>query len=425
MDSAASVDSGAPQGGSSSELLDSLFDTPGSDDTGTEQGGEGDEPGQLAEGEVDPLADVFGEEDPEPEQIVEQGRNAYKMSEARMNRLVAARKLADGIQEFAPNVEAAREHYQRANDFGTMESDFRNPFENVQVTGEDGQMREMPAARAFLEHWAGVSPEGMGAVAEMLPQFLAESGNTRALAAIENRVINANIAGAYQRAARSGDPEDLAKAQNLDFALTGKFKQSVEPLQPRQNNDLQVREQQLQQREDRIVNDQWKQFNSQHLEGARNRALDAQLDGLFERPRVKESFGAEVLSALRDRVAVKLKENLQKDGEWSRNDQIQMREIQSAYTKALRSNQQTNLTPVAQRLVDAYTNKVKSQLIAVAKPLFADATGRVVKNNQALHQRSAISSGKTVPSGGGPVRRSIVPTAKGRNSMDLLTDALG
>ena len=64
MDSAASVDSGAPQGGSSSELLDSLFDTPGSDDTGTEQEAEGDGPGQLAEGEVDPLADVFGEEDP-------------------------------------------------------------------------------------------------------------------------------------------------------------------------------------------------------------------------------------------------------------------------------------------------------------------------------------------------------------------------
>lgn len=424
MDAPTSVDGGA-QGSSSSELLDSLFSS-GSEDAGTEQVPEGADGQEALPGEEeDPLRDVFGEEDPEPEQVQENGRNAYKMSEARWQRFQASKKLAEGIQEFAPNVEAAREHYQRANDFSTMESDFRNPLEKVQITGEDGQVRELPAARAFLEHWTGVSPEGMSAVADMLPQFLAETGNTQALAAIENRVVNATIAGAYQRAAQSGDPDALLRAQNLDFALTGKFREKVDPVQPRQDNNLQVREQQLQQRENKIVSDQWKQFNGDHLEGARTKALDSQLNTLFEDPRVKGAFGTEMLAALRNQVATRLKENLQKDGEWSRNDQIQMREIQSAYTRALRSNQPTNLAPVAKRLVDDYTNKVKSQLIAVAKPLFADATGRFVKNNQSLHQRSAISSGKTAPSGGGPVKRSIVPTPTGKTSRELLDSVLG
>lgn len=429
----ASASAEAPQ--SSADLLDSIdlsSDTPDQQDAAETEGQQqaADPPAEAAGEQEDPysLDKIFEDEEGDPEQVQEDGRNAYKMSPERMNRFVAAKKIADGISEFAPSVEAAREHYQRANDFSTMESDFRNPMEPVKLTGPDGQEREVPAARAWLEHWAGVSPEGVGAVAEMLPQFLAESGNTAALAKVESTVLGATVSGMYRKAAQSGDPDDLTRAQNLDFALNGKFRENVDQFRQRepQQNNLQQREQQLQQRENNIVQRQWTQFDQQHVSGAKQQALDVALNQIFDKAEVKGAFSAPLLNALRSQVATSIQQKLASDTEWSRNHQIRQRDIQTAYTQAVRSNKQTNLTPHAKALVDDYSARIRRELIAVAKPLFQDATRNTVNANQATHKRLAAGAGKSAPSGsGGPVRRSIAPVPQGRTSMDLINEALG
>lgn len=419
----------AAAGASSSDLLDSVF--PDSSPS-TEQPQSGDPAGEAEDPAMtaaagaeteDPfsLEHILDDEEAEPEQVDENGRNAYKMSADRMARFVQAKKLQDGIAEFAPSVEAARQHYERASDFDTMESDFRNPGEMVDHNGQ-----QVPAARAWLEHWAGVSPEGIGAVAEMLPQFLAESGNTQTLSRLEGVFSRGIVGGLYNKAARSGDPEDLARAQNADFALHGKFREKIEAPQQRTAQDsLQQREQQIQQRENATVAREWKAFDSQHLSGAKDAAMKSSLDSIFEKPEIKGAFPASILAAVRNQVATEIQQRLASDQEWNRNHGIRLRDIQSNFTQAVRSNKETNLTPQAKALVDDYSAKVRREIFAVAKPLLRDATQNAVKSNQAVHQRFAAGAARTAPSGSGsPVRRSIAPVPRGQSSRELIDSAL-
>lgn len=409
----------------SNDLLDSVFSDTSSQDTSTEDTGTQQESGEqeddpaitAAEQSDESAPDEFDldkllsdEDEGDPEQVEEDGRTAFKMSQARMQRFVAAKKLADGIAEFAPSVEAAKQHYQRASDFDAMEADFQNPHELVEVNGQ-----EVPAARAWLDHWASVSPDGIGAVAEMLPQFLAENRHP-ALQKIEQTVVSAQINRLYRQAATSGDPEDLARAQNADFALTGKFKQQVDPVQQRnpQADTLQQREQILQQREAQTINREWKAFDSQNLTGAKEATLKSNLDKIFESPEVKQALKPTVLSALRDTVANQIQAKLTANTEWARNHSIRLRNIQREFTDAIRSNRETNLGPTAKALVADYDAQIRREIFAVAKPLLRDATQSVVNGNRALHQKLEASSGKRNPSSGagGPVRRSIAPPVK-------------
>ena len=113
----------------------------------------------------EPGDDVPAAEDDEEDEDLDSIKDGkkYRVNPTKMRRLLEASKIVKAAQEhFEPTPEAILDHYQRATAWNHMTTDFK--------TGDPANVR------AFMEHWAGESPEGFATLAQNLPAFLRQGG---------------------------------------------------------------------------------------------------------------------------------------------------------------------------------------------------------------------------------------------------------
>lgn len=420
---ATSAESGGFEGLSSGDAISQILDTP--DTSAPEQpGGEAAPPEQVAP-ELDPLD--FGDEEETPEQVQDNGRNAYKMSEAHMQRLTAAKDFLAKVQEFAPTPEAAQEHFQRASDFHAMESDF--------ASADPANVGE------FLNYWNQQSPEAMGVMAQQLPAFLEKTGNHQVLRAIEGQVYGATVNRLYTQAQQAvqqfgegsaAAKQALYKAQALDYAINGKHKgldalPKVDP-NARTQQTQQQREQAINKRETDFINNQWQSWDKAYVSGAKETALTGALDKILNDPRIKDAYTPGILNSIRQTATNEIQQKLAADLEWNRNHSIEQRNIQRDFLSSMRKNERTDFQPRIQAHVGDYANRISRVLPSVLKPLIQGATKNAVDANGALHQRLAAGAARSAPNGSGvPARRSIAPVPgnwkSAREGLDALLDS--
>lgn len=422
---APSAESGGFEGLSSGDAISQILDSPDTTtaiDPGTDPVPASD-PAQAAP-EADPLD--FGDEEETPEQVQENGRNAYKMSAAHMERLTAAKDFLAKVQEFAPTPEAAQEHFQRASDFHAMESDF--------ASADPANVTE------FLNYWNGQSPEAMGVLAQQLPAFLEKTGQAGVLRAIEGQVYGATVNRLYSAAQNAvqqhgegsqAAKQALYKAQALDYALNGTHKSldalpKVDP-NARIQQTQQQRDAAITQREEKFINDQWSTWDRQYVSGAKETALTGALDKVFNDPRIKDAYGPAILKSIRQTATNEIQQKLAADLEWNRNHGIEQKNIQRDFVNSMRKNERTDYQPRIQAHVSDYASRVTRILPSVLRPLIQGATKNAVEANGALHQRLAAGAARSAPNGGGqPARRSIAPVPanwkNAREGLDALLD---
>lgn len=371
----------------------------------------------------------------QPEQIQQDGKNAYKMTEAHMKGLTQARDYMNAVQDILPTPDAARDAYQAASDFRAMEMDFRNP--DALVDMPDGS--KMTAAEAWMEHWAGVSPEGMAAVGQKMLGFLEKTGNQQVLRAVEGQVSNALVNRTYNQARQAVDQfgadsqqakNAIYKAQALDYAINGKHRtiDQLPKVDPNQNrvSELERREQAQRQREDAAVTQQWKSAEAQHISGPKDAALSKQVDAILTP--LKDKFTPKVFQSMRKEIVSEAQQALKGQFEWSRNHSLEIQDIQREFQKAQRTGQPTNnLGQRVQALVQDYDSRLTRIIPSIAKSFISDATKQTVSQNEATHRQLANGARQAAPSGGGrPTPRSIVPPIRpGASVRDSLDAILG
>ncbi len=394
-------------GSSFDDILDSAVDT--APDTSDAPAPEADAPETPVE--QAPASDdepLIGDDDDleEPEEVEQDGRQAYKMSKGRMDRFQAAHKFQQAVSEIGlDSVESAQQLYQAASDAQAMEMDFRNPLAQVQMP--DGS--QTTAINAFLDHWHGTSPDGMAALATNILPFMAQKA-PQVVRQIEGQVSTVLVSRAYNQAqaVESQQPGSdaakaaLYKAQSLDYALNGKHK-TLDQL-PKQNpqnqqmSDLQRREQDLNRREKMTLDNQWNQFDAAQVSGAKTKALDEAVDGALKI--VQGKFSPKVLGSMRNSILNEAQQALKSQFEWNRNHGLEEQDIQREFRQALKTGQRTNVEPRVQALVQDYKARLSRIVPSIARGYIQDATTQAVASNRQTHDRARASQ-QTAPSGNG------------------------
>jgi hypothetical protein len=417
---------------SASSMMDSLLDSPSESSTPEPKQAAPEPPAVKAEPVAEPVAEeVEQEAAPEPnyedevdqEEVIDQeGRKYYNVKPQKMAKFVAANKAWTQISEFAPTVEDARAHYESSSDFRALQSDF--------ASGEPEGVQN------FMGYWSKGAPEAFQTMAtQMLPYLakLAGSGDPgfqKVISAIESQVHRATITSAYDKARQTGDPKDLYAAQAIDFAINGKFVESVDKIpvrQTRQIDHTQQREQQLNQRETEFANRHWQEFDSTAISGAKESALTSSVEAAF-RPFESVFAGSPRLlaAAKRDAIAEVQKEIAGKHFEWKRNQELETNDIKRDLIRSVKAGQKTDLGPRAAALVQDYRNKVSNTLPRIVKELIGEQTRSVVQQSAKTHESLARGAGKTSPGAGGKaVPRDIFPTPNWKSTSEGLDALLG
>ena len=285
-----------------------------------------------------------------------------------------------------------------------------------------------------MDYWQKGSPEAFGSMAQRLPAYLASQASNNPMAAqalgqIEAQVHRVTINRAYDKARETGDRDDFLSAQALDYAINGRYIETMEKIPSRQRqfdpqSEMRQREQQIDQRETQFANQRWQEFDRNYISGARDTVLTSAVDAAFRG--AEQAFPAGILKAAKREAIAQINESIEKNFEFNRNQKVETSDIQRDLVRAIRSGQTTNLEPRAARLVEEFKARVTRILPGIVKPLIGDATKGVVQQSQATHNRLATGAQKTAPGAGGkPTPRDIFPKPNWKSASEGLDALLG
>jgi hypothetical protein len=418
---------------SASEMISSILDAPSPEPNETQEAPappaepESGEPleqeqqdGEQAEAAADDDQQIADDVDAEDEFVEEDGRKRYHVKPERMRKFIADKNFVNQLADFAPTIEDARAHFEASSDFRALQSDF--------ASGEpDGIQR-------FMGFWAEGAPEAFQSMATQLPAYLANlaaqnnSGALQALNAIESQVHRATVGRLYDKAAQTKDPKDLYAAQAIDFALNGKYHETLDKIparqQPQPQDQLRQREQQFQRQQDAFASQRWNEFDSSALTGAMDQSLKGEIDKAFKA--AEGAFTPGLLSAAKREAAAQVTAELQKQFEWNRNQKVELGDIQRDFLRAVKSGQKTDLEPRAAALVGNYKSRIARILPGIVKPLIGENTRAVMQQSSQAHARLASGATKTAPGAGGrPVPRHVVQPKNWATAAEGLNDLLG
>lgn len=379
--------------------------------TGTKEA----EPAEEAEPEpeVTELEPEAEPESPEPpaEEATEQedtefraSRNGkgYVVPRERLNNLIAANKALEEIREIAPTVNHVKTWREGATMFRRMEADF------IEGGPED--------FNAFVDFWsggaAGDNPAllakmqaGFTKLAEAIPERL-QRVNPQAYQGLQDRFIGEQTEALYQRAAETGDKQDLYRAQMFDWAKTGAYREAgqlpkADPLAARKR-ELDLQEKAITERAQKEHDRQWGNIHNQIQQDRRN-ATEAILDKVLEP--AKGRFSDVQLESFRKAVRADLEEALKSDSPWSWDDQVDLRAIESAARQAFKGGTAARLGPQVKAYNDAYLAKARPIIERAASKLVGSATASKIAEGKANRDKLASSQKKGGGAPGAPAAR--------------------
>lgn len=302
----------------------------------------------------------------QPYQLTEDG-NGYIVPKAELATINGMKQYADQVQAHFPTAQDAEIAHKGFSDFKAIMTDY--------LHGDvEGVLKFWAGDFATDPNYRAESQQAFTRMAEKIPDVL-KSINPEAHGKFTENLIQSRVDAAYQRAAESGDKEDLLAAQRLDWGLTGQYKTDLpkhDPMQAERDRlTAQARENET--REKALVDRDWTSFNKSTLDGPKWGQFNSEIDKTLAP--VKDKFDPIVFEALRDRVSKSLIENLQKDFEFSRNHENERRTLESAYRSLWKQRQSAeSLKPRIQAYTNDFMARVRRHLPSIAAPLINKTT---------------------------------------------------
>lgn len=264
---------------------------------------------------------------PEPYPVSQDGKS-YLMPKGDYPALQQAQQYAQQVQEWFPDAESANYAYLRSADLRAMENDWI-----------DGNPQ---ALEGVLAHWSGANHNHNPAVqarfqqsfqrmAEMIPGML-ERSNPQAYQSFigaparfdgqGNMISPASgllakaVDSAYRRAAETGNPEDFKRAQELDYGVTGTYKNELPRHDPAQAqmSAFEQRERAFNERQAAAQNRDVNGFNQSQVEGAKFSELNAKIDELLKP--VAGKYPEPTMAAVKTAIQGEILQSLKSDPEW-------------------------------------------------------------------------------------------------------------
>ncbi len=409
----------SPQVGDPNPSFDSLLDSVASP---APNAATGDEPApdpepeqttddQQPEPEVDaapPAVDPNAP--PATEQQLEDGikpwGNDYRVTKPRMDTFVAHKNFAQAIQRFAPTVEAAREHYERANDFMEMHYDFSDP---------EGLGR-------WMDYWQKENPANFAELARQLPGRV-QSLNPQVHSELQSKFVATYWDKQYEAAESAQDAAKFHEIQKAQYAVEGTYRDKMGKPDPlaTQRKELEARQAAMDKRDTQQRDSHWTNTAKSILTD-KAKALQGEISNALKP--VESKFSKDQLDAFWDRIANVVDRKMKEDFEWSRNHEIGFGAMKRATMDALKGGKRLELAPHVKAHVQEYLSYARPIIQETARALIGQATARQVQQNQQQHARSAAGQ-KPGANGNRPANVGVKPAIPAGASFDDLFEAIG
>lgn len=239
----------------------------------------------------------------EPYQLTQDGKH-YMVPKSELANLSTVRQYWDGVSKFFQTPEQAQSAYSMSSDLQMMQNDWLN--------GSDASID------AMLNHWAGANyadnpvmqqrfSSSFAKMAQRAPQILKSTNPTAYKAMIGNIAkFNGTVGAdgqiqwgdavspasglaldlvnqAYEQAAQSQNALDLRRAQELDFAITGTYKDQLPKLDPQAEQRATFEREQAafraqQTKMEANVTNAW---SAQNVEGLKFKLLNQEIESIM------------------------------------------------------------------------------------------------------------------------------------------------
>lgn len=380
---APTVVSDSGTGDSGNDIFAELGETLNAGITDDQQPAEGDAPQQ----DLAPITDVDSGTEQAPAEAQPTGSDPFPLSEDGKSYVVPKTEFSNysGMKEYTsavqakfPTVADANVGYQQSSDFRAMQQDFMYP--------DQGSIDRV------LNFWSGGDAQDAGIRSQMQQSFaqmatkmpdMLRQINPQAYSQLSDSLVTSTIEAAYTKAAQTGDPADLQRAQHLDWGKTGHYKTELPKTDPlaAQRKAEQDRVSDIDRRETAMAERDFKAYNESSMDGMKWKAVSTEIDKILEP--VKAKYDAADLADIRKLIQQDLLSKLQSDSDWARNHSGERRALESEYKRLWKSGADTS---TMNNRVKGYINdlmvRARLHLPSIAAPRLNKATARAVANTQ-------------------------------------------
>ena len=303
----------------------------------------------------------------------------YVVPKAEFPLLSGAKQYAEKVQERFPTIQDAEVAYLQSSDHNAMMTDFLHG----ETADVDAMLSHLAGANATDPQFRSQSQQAFTRMAERLPEVLKQV-NPEAYAKHVNNMFQVEVQAAYEKAAQTGDPKDLLRAQSIEWGKTGRYQIELPKVDPaKAASDAQAaREASIAQRETQLLDRDWSNFNRGTVEGPKWQQFNAAIDAALAP--VKAKYTPEIFSAVRDRIASQINDKLKADFDWARMHGNERKVIEASYKQAWKSNQSVDgLNPRIQAYNNDFMARVRRHLPSIAAPILNSATASAVASQKA------------------------------------------
>lgn len=237
----------------------------------------------TAEPQAEPTAEATPAADPAANeyQLTPDGK-AYLVPKSQLPNFQAAKKFHDAVSQFYGTPQEAQSSYYQAADHRAMTNDFMsgNPdlIQGVLNHFATGGVNANPLTQQRHQ-------QAFAKMAELAPAML-QKINPQAYEGLVSGMMSKAIDLAYDKAARSNNPDDFKRAQELDWGATGQYKKELPAASPQQAQL--TKEQAFEQRQAAAYNRDLSGFNQTAVEGPKFAKLSETIDSRLAK--VKASY---------------------------------------------------------------------------------------------------------------------------------------
>ena len=330
--------------------------------------------------------------------------NSYMVPKTELPRVQGAMKYAEAVGQIFANPMEAQSAAVQASDMRTMFNDWN--------FGSDESLRSVMAHLAGNGHQdpntRAAYQRSFTKMAQMAPDMLRQI-NPQAYSQFVSSMGKSLTSQMYEKAAQTGNPEDLLNAQSMDWAMTGKYQTELPKTDPAAQRmaDFERQRSEFQARQDAGLKRDIGAFNQTAVEGAKFTQLGNRIDALLAP--VKAKYPEVAYSDLKAGIQREAIDSLMKS-DWFTEHKQNFDQLMADYRHTW---QQGSPGQGLQPRVQAYINDFLSR---ASRVLPAIAQKRVNATTQARVGRSASAPKPAAAPRTAPAENNGQPT--GRMSSD-------
>lgn len=363
-------------------LLSDAYDSAGGDESAggevsaepsgeiTGETGDGqDVSAQPADSLLQPDAVAQPGADASPYRLTEDGK-FYQVPKGELPTFQTAQKYHQQVSQYFATAQEAQTASLQAADLRIMSNDWASGSE--------------AAIKGVLNHWAGGNhsqnpavqqryQQSFSKMASLMPEAL-KTVNPQAYGDMVQGMVSRAVELAYDRAVQTQNPEDLKRAQELDWGATGKYKTELPKADPaaQAQSQFQREKAEFESRQDSALKRDVGAFNQSAVEGAKFTQLGGMIDKQLEK--IKGRYSEQAYGDLKAGIQRELVDKLRSQDWYTEHEQAFHGLMNDYRTTWKQGSPGQGLQPRVQSYIQDFVSRAQRLLPSIAQPRIGAAT---------------------------------------------------